>query len=324
MPKWKAAVIGLGRIGQTLDEGMKPSSYCLTHASAFSQHPDFELVAGVDPNPNLREKFRSRFNQPAFEKVEELDKLKSIDILVIAGPTNENFQVLKVALTFKPKFILLEKPMGKNLDEAREILQLVKKTEIPVGINFMRRAEPGALRVKELIRLGGLGQVEKVILTYSKGLANNGSHFIDLMRLWLGESSDHQVIGSLDQNFEGDPEPDFSIRFGKVPVYFLSAREKYYSVRDVEILGSKGALHYLRGGQKILHYQPIESQVFKGYKFLGLEPIEITSELDRSQLHVADRIAKFLKTEEPTGLEAETALRTMEDVERIRKLCQVH
>ena len=128
----------------------------------------------------------------------------------------------------------------------------------------------------------------------------------------------------MGESFEGDCEPDFTIQFGRTPVFFLSAREKNFSVRDIEFIGSRGGVRYLRGGQKVFQHDVVESPLFKGYRFLSIEGKEIPSQLDRVQYFVADQIAKFLRSEGPLSFSAEEALKTMEDVERIKGLCQVH
>lgn len=318
-----AAVVGLGKIGQGLDEDMNPHAYCLTHAQAFAHHPHFSLAGGIDSDSQSRGKFSLRFKVGAFSSVQDFARQNKADVWAVAGPTAKNFDIFKEVVATKPKLILMEKPLGENLSQAREMISMAKLAGVNLAVNFMRRTEPGVLQLKKFIHSGEIGTIEKAIVTYSKGLLNNASHFIDMMRFVLGESSQHQVLGGLDQNYEGDPEPDFLIHFGKTPVYFLSAREKNYSVRDIEFLGSRGGLRYLRGGQKIYAYPVVESQVFRGYRFQALEGREISSQLDRSQYFVAEHIAQHLKQGTRLEISADEAFRTMEDVERIRSLCRL-
>lgn len=320
MAKISTALVGLGKIGQLLDEGKNPESHCLTHAAAFSIHKDFDLKFGVDPDPVLRKKFSGRFHVDA---IPDLTSSPSVDLWVIAAPTDKNLSVFKEVITRKPKMVLMEKPFGESLEQAEEINLLAARSGVKLAVNFMRRAEPGVLKVREMITSGQLGKIEKVVVTYSKGLLNSGSHFIDLMRFWLGESSHHQVLGSVDQRYESDIEPDFSIRFGQTPVYFLSCKEENYSVRDIEILGSQGAIRYLRGGQKILHANVVESPLFKGYRFLSMDEREIPNALDRVQYFVAEQISSAFKSNDSVLSDGRAAVKTMEDVERIRALCRV-
>lgn len=324
MEKISTAIIGLGRIGQLLDEALSSATHCLTHGQAFASHPDFKIVGGVDPDVDLQRKFNQRFSAPAFSQLQDFSKKFKADLFVIAGPTQKNFEIFKQVVELRPKMILMEKPMGADLEQAREILKLARSASVSVAVNFMRRAEPGVLEIKEIISSGALGKIQKAVVTYSKGLLNNGSHFIDLMRFILGSSSHHQILGSVGSHFEGDIEPDFSIQFGNVPVYFLSADENFYSLRDIQIYGSTGSISYLRGGQKILVNDVVQSQVFRGYKFLSFDGREIPTELNRIQYFVADQISQHLKNGSPLQFDGTSALLTMEDVERVRSLCQMH
>jgi len=319
-----AAIVGLGRIGQLLDEGLDAATHCLTHSQAFSSHPDFKLIAGVDPNADLRTKFSTRFSSKAFASLNDLPKETRLDVISVAGPTNQNFQIFKQAIELKPKLILMEKPLGSDVSQAHEILRISKSAGVSVAVNFMRRAEPGVLEVQKLISSGQIGKIQKATVTYSKGLLNNGSHFVDLMRFWLGASSHHQILGSLNANFEGDPEPDFGIRFGNVPVYFLSGREEYYSLRDIQIFGSTAAISYLRGGQKIEVTNVVESQLYRGYRFLSFDGRELSTQINRVQYFVADQISNYLRKGTALNFDGSSALLTMEDVERVRTLCLTH
>lgn len=318
------AVVGLGKIGQYLDADLDSSFYCLSHASAVAQHSSFSLSCGIDPVAKAREDFVNRFSAPSFASIHEVVGRCKFEGMILCGPTSENVSLLKQAVELRPKWILLEKPMGQSFREASEIARMCQDSKIQLAVNFIRRSEPGANRVKELLSTGRIGRLEKIIVTYSKGLMNNGSHFVDLLRFWLGEGSHHQVIGSVSQSHRGDPEPDFVIHFGGVPAHFISAKEDEYSVRDIEILGSRGSIQYLRGGLKIKVLDIVESKVFRGYKFLELEGTEVPSQLNRAQYFVMDSLAQALSQGKPLPLSGLEALKTMENLERVKSLCHTH
>ena len=57
---YKAAVIGLGRMGSTFDDEIEQGGsiflpYC--HAPTYTAHPQTELIAGADPHDEQREIF---------------------------------------------------------------------------------------------------------------------------------------------------------------------------------------------------------------------------------------------------------------------------
>jgi predicted dehydrogenase len=320
----EVAVVGLGKIGQYLDAELDSSRYCLTHSSAVAQHSAFVLSGGVDPSEQSRRDFSHRFSAPAFSSLSEAASRARFDGLILCGPTSSNAAIVRQAVDLKPRWILMEKPMGQSLREAEEITRLCQDSKIFLGVNFIRRSEPGVLKVRDLLATGRIGGIQKVIVTYSKGLFNNASHFVDLLRFWLGEGSHHQVMGSISQSHEGDPEPDFGMHFGGVPSYFVSAKEDQYSVRDLEIIGSRGVIKYLRGGLKIQVLDIAESKVFKGYKFAELDGTEIPNQLNRAQFFVMDSIAKSIQEGKSLSFSGAEALKTMEHLERIKSLCHMH
>lgn len=55
--------------------------------------------------------------------------------------------------------VLIQKPMGENLKEAGEILNLCRKKSLVAGVNFQLRHAPFMLAANELIRQGLIGEV---------------------------------------------------------------------------------------------------------------------------------------------------------------------
>jgi predicted dehydrogenase len=56
-------------------------------------------------------------------------------------------------------FVLLQKPMGENLDEARSILKLCREKNIQAGVNFQLRYAPYILRAREILDSGVIGRL---------------------------------------------------------------------------------------------------------------------------------------------------------------------
>ena len=88
-------IIGLGQIGMGYDlHHNDATSQIYTHARAFSQHPDFSLIAAVDPDKNLRETFEQKYQCPAYAKVDEALKSHKPHLVIIAVPTQYHFEIL--------------------------------------------------------------------------------------------------------------------------------------------------------------------------------------------------------------------------------------
>jgi hypothetical protein len=107
-------------------------------------------------------------------------------------------------------------------------MQVWEKAECVLAVNYMRRFEPGAASLKKRIESGEFGSIFKGVAWYSKGIMNNGSHFIDLLRFWLGEVTGVDVIRPGRLWNGTDPEPDVCLHFNQPPCISLPARKSIF------------------------------------------------------------------------------------------------
>ena len=80
-----------------------------------------------------------------------------------------------------PKLILCEKPLAYDLDEAGEMVEACESAGVKLFVNYMRRADPGAIEIKARIESGQIATPIKGVAWYSKGFLHNGSHFFNLL-----------------------------------------------------------------------------------------------------------------------------------------------
>ncbi|HEY2406184.1 MAG TPA: Gfo/Idh/MocA family oxidoreductase [Polyangiaceae bacterium] len=99
--------------------------------------------------------------------------------------------------------VLIQKPMGETLAQARQIAALCEERQLTAAVNFQLRFSPNMLALAAAIRRGLLGElvdVEVRVNTYTpwqlwpflKGLARHeilyhSIHYLDLIRSLLGE-----------------------------------------------------------------------------------------------------------------------------------------
>ncbi len=106
---FRAAVVGLGNIGQEYDYSWPDNSRILTHASAFHYHAGFDLVGGVDPNDERRRRFEAKFSRPAFESVEKMRAAVSPEVVAVAVPTEMHSAVINDIVRIPIRAIICEK-----------------------------------------------------------------------------------------------------------------------------------------------------------------------------------------------------------------------
>ena len=118
-----------------------------------------ELVAVMDTNKDAAEKCREKYGAAyAFDKAEDLLALKEIQAVYIASPVFCHKEQVRLAAKAK-KDILLEKPMGLSVEEAKEIAAVCEKEGVKLGVAFMMRFHSYHRKMREIIGAGTLGEI---------------------------------------------------------------------------------------------------------------------------------------------------------------------
>lgn len=292
---FKVLIIGLGQIGMGYDLTLD-MSHVYSHARAFSAHPAFELVGGVDTNAERRVAFKRRYACQAHADIGAALASQSPDVVIIAVPTAcHQAALMEVLELAQPQAILCEKPLAYDLSAAQAMVAACASKGVALYVNYIRRSDPGAIEVGRRIAAGLIESPLKGVVWYSKGLRHNGSHFLNLLEYWLGPVSKMAVIHAGRVLEDGDVEPDVGITFERGRVVFLSAREEDFSHYTIELVAANGRLRYDRGGAHI-EWQPIvKDGRFDGYTRLAELPEVIPSDMNRCQWHVADQLAAALQ-----------------------------
>ena len=155
------------------------------------------LVAVMRRNGALACDYARRHSVPKwYDTAEALIHDPDVDAVYIATPPSSHKEyALLCARAGKPVYV--EKPMGLNYGECREMLHVCRESRVPLFVAYYRRALPRLLKVKALIDAGAIGEVRFVSTTLYKPLARNefnadnlpwrvlpeisgGGHFVDV------------------------------------------------------------------------------------------------------------------------------------------------
>lgn len=205
---YKAFVIGLGRIAFSMEQDSFRASPC-THAQAYIDHPSIDLVGGFDINIEQCELFCETYESvEAFSKnlLQTLQKLKPT-IISICTSSSAHLETCKVIAEYSQnnlvQGVLLEKPVGMNVEEASKISELLKNLNVVVCHD--RRFYSNYSFYKELINKRGLGKLksihgeihcgsfvkkskdQKMEKYFGGPLLHDGTHLFDLMLWYAGK-----------------------------------------------------------------------------------------------------------------------------------------
>jgi UDP-N-acetylglucosamine 3-dehydrogenase len=205
LKKFRLGIIGLGYIGKIhMQHGLK-----LANANV-------EAVA--DLSKRALKNARDAGVNKAFSNYEQLLKDPEIDAVIIALPTHLHLQCVRRAAEER-KHIFLEKPIARNIQEAREIILAAQRNSVKLMIGYPGRFDPVFRNLKEKITSRTLGDVEIAYatnvssgpffhrmqdyaptpvpewwfnkeLTGGGALVDLGSHMINLLRWYFGEIKD--------------------------------------------------------------------------------------------------------------------------------------
>ena len=317
----KVILIGLGAIGMGYDFERNDSDIVSTHARAFANHKDFDLVGGIDPNLEACARFKKRYGGwVGADMVEGLRTLRP-DVAVICLPTGLHAYAVQMALLHaKPSLILCEKPLAYSLDDAREIVNACRKATCPLYVNYQRRVEPGVIEVKRRIEDGAIATPIKGLAWYTKGFLHNGSHFANLLEFWLGPVQKFSVLNAGRYFGATDVEPDVQIKFSLGEVTFLAAKEEHFSHHEMQLLAPNGCLRYEQGGTKISWQSVGHSPDFPDHKLLSVHRETIPTEDRRLQWRVADQVSACLRGRASSLCSGQDSLCTLESLLAIRKV----
>lgn len=291
----RCLVIGLGQIGAGYDIDVPVDGGIYTHSRAASLHPAFTLAGGVDPVAAQRGRFAECYGVPAFASIAEAMQALSPHIVAVATPAHMHLDnVREVLAAGRPDVLLCEKPLALTEAEGKQLVRLCDEAGTRLFVNFIRRSEPGAVEVARRIAAGTIQAPLKGAFWYSKGLYNNGSHFINLLQYWLGDVRETTVLDPGRVWAGADPEPDVRLVFERGTVVLQAAREEAFSFYSGEFLSSSGRLVYSNGGSSISWQGIVRDENFAGYSVLSPDVENISNDMDRYQWHVYEQIARCL------------------------------
>lgn len=315
--KFSSAVIGLGQIGQGYDYVCPDNSRILTHATGFTYHNSFELIGGVDPDASARKRFEKKFERPAYSYISELLSREQPEILSIAVPTDGHFAAFEEVIKTNPRAIICEKPIAPSLKEAIQMLTMSEKHNCVLLVNYMRRYEPGVLSLKKAVEQGEFGDIYKGIVWYTKGLLNNGSHFVDLLIFLLGDVCGQEIVKTKTIRDKNNTDPNLCLHFKNASIYFFSAKTDFFSLNDMRLIGTQGEIQYTEGGNEIRIRKSQPHPDYPGYRILNPDSNVVANDLERCQWHVLEHLKNNLIDGISINSDAKSAVKTLKVIEEV-------
>ena len=275
MQKHTVAIIGLGRMGSTIDdEGHGDVPYSVAAATRASER--LELVAGADLLPDKRDAFQSRWGTAVYEDFRAMIRREEPDLVAICTaaclpkPAREapdarfrgdSHADLAVAVAdLGVPMIYLEKAMASSMERADEIRDAVKRNNTLFNTGVLRRFDNRYDVVKDAVAAGQVGEVQAVIHYAGSSLMHGHIHSIDTVSYLIGDPAIEAVRGELlprglqieGNHIPSDPSATYQLRFANgVEAWSIPT-----APWEFEIIGSEGAIRSCNNGASVLLRQP--------------------------------------------------------------------
>lgn len=130
----KIGIFGVGHLGKY-------------HLANWQQMSDVAVVGFYDPSDVMAQEVSEKFQLARFLDADTL--IDAVDAVDIVAPTNFHFDLCKRAIR-KGKHVFVEKPLAHTMDEAREILKLIRESNIKMQVGHVERFNPAYLAIEGL------------------------------------------------------------------------------------------------------------------------------------------------------------------------------
>ena len=135
-------------------------------AGAFSSNPEKSRLSGEDfylPANRVYGSFEEMILQ---EK--KLPEDKRMDFVAIVTPNHVHFEPAKMALQ-NGFHVVCDKPLCFNMEEAKELEQLVEETGLIFALTHNYTGYPMVKQARAMIKNGDIGTVRKIVVEYPQG-----------------------------------------------------------------------------------------------------------------------------------------------------------
>ncbi len=238
MPELKAAVIGVGSMGQN-------------HARVYTELKSTRLVGVADAVPETGQRIGEKYGVPVYTDFRELLERERPDVVSIAVPTQEHRPVAETALE-AGCHVLVEKPIADSVADGEAIIAKAEALGRKLMVGHIVRFSPVIQALKQHLEAGELGRVFQVVCRrigpFPARIRDVGvvvdlaPHDLDVMRFIIGDevarlyaeterrihtTHEDMVLGLL--RFRGGAA-------GLLEINWLTPLK----VRDVIVLGERG------------------------------------------------------------------------------------
>ncbi|HZO72860.1 MAG TPA: Gfo/Idh/MocA family oxidoreductase [Ktedonobacteraceae bacterium] len=143
----KVAVVGAGSMG-------------MNHLRVLKEFPEeqVKLVGVAEAEEAILQRAVNRFQVAGYRDYQSMIEQLRPDLVAVVVPTHLHAEVASYLIEHRTH-VLLEKPIARNVEEARALVRLAQRYNVKLAIGHVERFNPAIIEVKRRLSSRGLGQV---------------------------------------------------------------------------------------------------------------------------------------------------------------------
>jgi predicted dehydrogenase len=213
----RAAIVGLGRMG-------------LRHLEVLREL-GFDVRGASDLRAEARVAAQEQFGLELgvlFEDAAAMLAAARPELLVVATTAPGHHPLVCLGARAGARLILCEKPMARSLAQCDEMIAACARVGAVLAVNHQMRYTEQCLLPKHLAASDALGGLTSMIVKAGNfGLANNGSHYVEMFGFVSGEAP-RKVTAWLSPDKVPNPRgPEFEDRGGSLRIETASGKRFY-------------------------------------------------------------------------------------------------
>jgi predicted dehydrogenase len=259
MKTYRAAIVGLGRMGNTIDDEIPASrAFMLPYGlpGACQAAEQLELVAGCDLLPERRAAFSERWGVSAvYDDVDRMISKEQPDLIAICTRADVHSELaVRVAKSGVP-MMYLEKAIACSPREADAVLGACQAHGTAFNSGVLNRFSKVFNAGRNLITQGLIGQPKIAVQYSARSLLHGHIHTIDGLSYLLGDPKITQVRGELhprdleivNGRLDEDPQATYHLQL-EHDIEVWSVPGGYH---EFEIVGTEGSVRTQNNGKDL-------------------------------------------------------------------------
>jgi predicted dehydrogenase len=327
MRQYRAAVVGLGRMGSTFDDEITQGGsvflpYC--HAPSYAAAPNVDLVAGADIHEEQGQIFGERWGLDGphvYTDYREMLEKEQIDLLSVCTTARIRPEVVAEAARAGVKGIWAEKPLAFSLSEADEMVRVCESEGTQLAVNCARRWNPFFAEARRMIEAGELGKILQVTGYGQCGLSHNGSHLIDILR-YMACGEVEWVMGEMESDEaakgEGDLMGNGYLAFDNGVRTFLRGMPCGPANWEIDVIGEKGRFKSCENSQGPELYRMVEGGT-RGRSVQAKVPFPYPARIRGMGLEIVDDLVSSIENGHPPRCSGRDGLAALEIAVALRE-----